>query len=62
MNGYNFTERVRSTLAKAREHAVALGQEYVGPSTFSLRCCRAKAWAPQHSSTWTLISRTPPSW
>jgi ATP-dependent Clp protease ATP-binding subunit ClpC len=30
MNGYNFTERVRSTLASAREHAVALGHEYVG--------------------------------
>lgn len=30
MNGYNFTERVRSTLANAREHAVSLGHEYVG--------------------------------
>ena len=30
MSGYNFTERVRSTLAQAREHAVSLGHEYVG--------------------------------
>jgi ATP-dependent Clp protease ATP-binding subunit ClpC len=30
MNGYNFTERVRATLGKAREQAVALGREYVG--------------------------------
>ena len=30
MNGYNFTERVRKTLAMAREEAVALHHEYVG--------------------------------
>src|SRR4051812_11211539 len=30
MNGYNFTERVRQTLARAREHAFALGHEYTG--------------------------------
>lgn len=30
MNGYNFTERVRKTLALAREEAVALHHEYVG--------------------------------
>ena len=30
MQGYNFTERVRHTLARAREHAVALDHEYVG--------------------------------
>jgi ATP-dependent Clp protease ATP-binding subunit ClpC len=30
MNGYNFTERVRHTLARAREHTVALGHDYVG--------------------------------
>ncbi|HKN68799.1 MAG TPA: Clp protease N-terminal domain-containing protein [Gemmatimonadaceae bacterium] len=29
MNGYNFTERVRHTLAAARERAWALGHEYV---------------------------------
>ena len=27
---YNFTERVRATLGRAREHAVALDHEYVG--------------------------------
>ena len=30
MNGYNFTERVRHTLARAREHTVALGHDFVG--------------------------------
>src|SRR6185369_16164621 len=30
MNGYNFTERVRKTLAYAREEASALHHEYVG--------------------------------
>lgn len=30
MNGYNFTEQVRRSLALAREHAVALKHEYVG--------------------------------
>ncbi len=30
MNGYNFTERVRQTLARAREHTVALGHDFVG--------------------------------
>ena len=31
MNGYNFTERVRKALALAREQAVSLHHEYVGP-------------------------------
>jgi ATP-dependent Clp protease ATP-binding subunit ClpA len=30
MNGYNFTERVRRVLSRAREEAVALRHEYVG--------------------------------
>lgn len=30
MNGYNFTERVRKVLARAREEATALHHEYVG--------------------------------
>lgn len=30
MNGYNFTERVRRVLQRAREEAVALRHEYVG--------------------------------
>ena len=30
MQGYNFTERVRHTLGKAREHAFALDHEHVG--------------------------------
>ena len=30
MSGRNFTERVRQTLAAARERAVALNHEYVG--------------------------------
>ena len=30
MQGYNFTERVRQTLGRAREHAVALNHEYTG--------------------------------
>ena len=30
MNGYNFTERVRKVLGRAREEAVALGHRYVG--------------------------------
>jgi len=30
MQGYNFTERVRRVLARAREEAVALGHSYVG--------------------------------
>ena len=30
MSGYNFTERVRATLATARSRAVALDHEYVG--------------------------------
>src|SRR4051794_21760805 len=30
MNAYNFTERVRHTLARAREHTVALGRDFVG--------------------------------
>jgi ATP-dependent Clp protease ATP-binding subunit ClpC len=31
MNGYNFTERVRRVLARAREEASDLGNPYVGP-------------------------------
>src|SRR5215207_9126113 len=30
MNGYNFTERVRRVLSRAREEAFALRHEYVG--------------------------------
>lgn len=30
MNGYDFTERVRHTLARAREHAIELNHEYLG--------------------------------
>jgi ATP-dependent Clp protease ATP-binding subunit ClpA len=41
MNGYNFTEQVRSTLAQSRQEAVDLGHEYVGPEHILLAISRA---------------------
>jgi ATP-dependent Clp protease ATP-binding subunit ClpC len=40
MNGYNFTERVRKVLARAREEAVALRHEYVGTEHILLSLAR----------------------
>jgi ATP-dependent Clp protease ATP-binding subunit ClpA len=41
MNGYNFTEQVRQSLAMAREEAVALYHPYVGPEHELLGLLRA---------------------
>ena len=39
MNGYNFTERVRKVLMRAREEAKALNHEYVGTEHILLGLC-----------------------
>lgn len=41
MNGYNFTDRVRRTLSAAREEAVGLHHEYVGPEHILLGLLRS---------------------
>jgi ATP-dependent Clp protease ATP-binding subunit ClpA len=40
MHGYNFTERVRHVLAMARDEAVRLGHEFVGPEHILLALLR----------------------
>jgi ATP-dependent Clp protease ATP-binding subunit ClpC len=43
MNGYNFTERVRKTLAMSREEAARLHHEYVGTEHILLALVREDA-------------------
>jgi len=42
MNGYNFTEHVRASLARAREESAALGHEYVGTEHILLGLIRER--------------------
>lgn len=46
MNGYNFTERVRKVLSRAREQAVALRHEYVGTEHILLALLEGGGVAP----------------